>query len=751
MEKNFSWEELFECLELESNDLDQSEEIISYSENFLNYFNDYMNISYLEEIKESDLYLLNKWKRIFYSCANLSDYFYYLEKPIKTQRPKIHNVSLNLTKDSKEHSKSKKNFSFNTSSDSGETKKIIPNISSENSNSSILSLSQSKELNNSINDININFNTSLNEFKLTEAKKSLKIYDNELIEGKEFESNCRRILNIMLLFVQSDNYTFFNPCKIPLQKIIDYLKIQQFQNDTLTNADAFEIDIVINDFKVSDLQKLIKNYRTHFFFDDKLDLKNCKPDEKVNFIGEIARNFVVQIQNKFEQFKTYNATFKIFEALNNSHLNEEEKNYIFQHFKLENNKNKNIFVIITDGSYAILRFTLETITKIKDNNLEGKDNIQNFIKKEIDDNQKILEHLMSYRLKNLNYYIYTTYEALKYLEKNKLLYCILFIGSRDNNIFENFYKEKNENKNVIKFETKFKNQIKNLINNLIQYKNEITYKIQDFGKSLQNSFKYDGLYDIITFYIINNKTPKLSNYFKIKINFYYAVEDFSLLIDNDKFFVEVKKESDILKLYKKLLETKNSDSLSVFIDDKNILSKDIKNNDNNLILIINKENFEKIEDTTSNHIKNNINIFREIFIKKINDKIKYLEKNKKIYTSKTEFTLKILKEKLNMEKEKDFSIEFETLVNLLNDKCKNNFKDNIKEDYINKLIKNKNDIEKLLGKKYEKNFKQLILDKFSLLNENIKSSLFYDIIIKIIVKNLIIISWNNIYINNLFE
>ena len=128
-----------------------------------------------------------------------------------------------------------------------------------------------------------------------------------------------------------------------------------------------------------------------------------------------------------------------------------------------------------------------------------------------------------------------------------------------------------------------------------------------------------------------------------------------------------------------------------------------------------------------------------------------MEKNKKIYTSKTEFTLKILKEKLNMEKEKDFSIEFETLVNLLNDKCKNNFKDNIKEDYINKLIKNKNDIEKLLGKKYEKNFKQLILDKFSLLNENIKSSIFYDIIIKIIVKNLIIISWNNIYINNLFE
>ena len=218
-----------------------------------------------------------------------------------------------------------------------------------------------------------------------------------------------------------------------------------------------------------------------------------------------------------------------------------------------------------------------------------------------------------------------------------------------------------------------------------------------------------------------------------------------MLIDNDKFLVEVKKESDIENLFKKLLETKNSDSLSVFIDDKNILlSKIIKKNDNNFILIINKENFEKINEIINNYIKNHINIFKEIFIKKINDKIKYLEKNKKIYTSKTEFTLEILDKKLKMEK--DFFIEFKTLVNLLNDRCKNNFEDNIKEDYINKLIKNKNDFENLLGKKYEKDFKQLILDKFSLLNENIKSSIFYDIIIKIIVKKLIIMSWNYIYI-----
>ena len=36
---------------------------------------------------------------------------------------------------------------------------------------------------------------NLNEFRLTEAKKILQIFDNEIIGGKEYELNCKRVLN----------------------------------------------------------------------------------------------------------------------------------------------------------------------------------------------------------------------------------------------------------------------------------------------------------------------------------------------------------------------------------------------------------------------------------------------------------------------------------------------------------------------------------------------------------------------------
>ena len=129
----------------------------------------------------------------------------------------------------------------------------------------------------------------------------------------------------MLLFIQRDNYKLSNPNKIPIQNIIKFLKIKELEDEELTDSDAFEIDIVINDIKVKDLNKLIKNYNSHFFFTENLQLKI--EEGKVNFIGEISRNFLFQIINKFKQIKTYYAVFKIFESLNmsNSKITDEEK------------------------------------------------------------------------------------------------------------------------------------------------------------------------------------------------------------------------------------------------------------------------------------------------------------------------------------------------------------------------------------------------------------------------------------------
>ena len=452
-----SWNKLFHDLNTYdiAEDLQKPENPFELKELFLDYFNDYCKISYLEDIKENDLYLINKWKLIFFHCVELDDYFFYLDK----QKNSLRSFSLSPNKMHKKHEK-KKNQSFNIKFENAlreksntnsfkleKNAKSINNLipSDLNDTGSSLSLKPSfqkmeesdlsKDESNEIKIEEIPDN-NLNEFRLTEAKKSLQIFDNEKKGGKEFEFSCRRVLNLMLLFIQKDNYKLSNPNKIPLQKIINFMKIKELEKVKLTNSGVFEIDVVINDFKVKDLKKLLNNYSSHFFLTENLNIKN---EENINIIGEISRNFLIQIKNKFAQIKTYFAVFKILESLNmkDSSLTEEEKKYIFSCFDLEKTNNKNIFIIITDGSYFVLRFTLATIAKIKEQKIENK-YIQSFINNEIKLNQKLLNYLMSYKFRNLNELIYQVYETLEFLDNNNIRYCLLFIDERENNTIENF-------------------------------------------------------------------------------------------------------------------------------------------------------------------------------------------------------------------------------------------------------------------------------------------------------------------------
>ena len=239
----------------------------------LNYFNDYCNISYLEDIKQNDVYLINKWKLLFYHSIELDDYF------LKLVKKKINSPPFSFKKKRNRSSQNKNNKSFNVQSkqhlsvdpnssysfNSGDKPK--KDLKFKNINLSLSSNSQ----NNEKKDSNISNNTqeeneknymdeeldsNLNEFKLKEAKKSLQIYENEIIGGEEFENKSRRILNLMLIFIKNDNYMLSNPDKITIQNFIELLKIKELENIQLTESDNFEIDIVINDFKVSDLNKL---------------------------------------------------------------------------------------------------------------------------------------------------------------------------------------------------------------------------------------------------------------------------------------------------------------------------------------------------------------------------------------------------------------------------------------------------------------------------------------------------------------
>jgi len=507
----------------------------------------------------------------------------------------------------------------------------------------------------------------------------------------------------------------------------------------LTDSDAFEIDIIINDFKISDLKALIKEFSSHFLLTEKLRISEIDESTKVNFIGEISRNFIIQISNKSAQLKTYFASFKIIEKLNeqNFNLSEEEKDYIFKSFNLQKNNNMNIFFIITDGSYLILRFVIETILKIKKDNLSDE-NIKKFINEEIDKNKVLLNFLMSNKFKNLSNLTYKTYEALKYLDDKNIRYCIFYMGDKGENKYEDFYKEKEGKKSQILFQTKFSNEIHNLYNDLINSKEIIISKINEFGNKIRkNLIDNERLLDFIS-----HKYPilSLSNYFKIHIHFYYI--DNNIKIDlNDKYYIQttfLDKDEKFKNIFKKLSQTQNLDTLFIFIDNKQLLDKI---EENPFISIIPEFKVSNTYNLIGDYIKKNIKIFDTIFKKKIDNKIKKLEENKNIYTKKCELNLKIVIEKFK--NDKDLNFEVENVVKLLCENCKENIEE--VNNYADRLVNNAKSLENMINKTFKKDFKNTIINNFTNLSENIKSSIIYDYVVKKLIKRLIISKWDCSY------
>ena len=708
------WNELMKGIDFEDVTIlpedKKLEEKIELNESFTNYFNDYCKISYLNDIKESHLYLLNKWKFIFFHCVKLDDLYFYFSK----------NNSNSIS--------------------SGDNLIVTPSII----DNSINNLSIKEEL-NIINKekneiiINENSNKKLNEFKLTKAKKSLRIYDNEIIGGDEYKLQCKRVLNLMLIFIGNDNYKILNPHNIPIQKMINKLNIKELEKEKLTDSDSFEIDVIINDFKVSDLKTLIKEYSSHFLLTEKLGISEIDEFTKINLIGETSRNFIIQIDNKYTKLKAYFAIFKIFEKLNEQDcdLLEEEKNYIFNCFNLQKNHNMNILVIITDGSYMVLRFVIETILKIKEKKLLIEKDIYQLINKEIDRNKNILKLLMPNKFKKLDYLIYKTNEALKYLEDKNIRYCILYLGDREENKFEEFYKEKEGKKNPTLFQTKFNNEIKNLINNLIDLKEMFLFNINELGKNYQKLIGREYLVDLIMNQC--NQISKLSNYFKIEIQFYYLDKNLNITFD-DKYSIkkDLLNDENFIKIYNKLSQTQNLESLIIFIDNKKLLNR---RTDNPLLLIESEIKFTDIYNSIDKYIKKNKNIFENILNQKIDKKIKQLKENKNIYNIKHELNFKIINEKLK--NDDDLNIDAENIINILDRHSKINIA--IINDYINELLKNKNCLENLINKKFKEDYENIILNNLSSLIEKLKSCIIYDYIIKKIIRRIISLNWHYIY------
>ena len=459
----------------------------------------------------------------------------------------------------------------------------------------------------------------------------------------------------MLIFIKKDNYKLLNPKKISIQYFIKLLNIEELEKIKLTKSDAFEIDVVINNFKVSDLKKLIENYSSHFFLKEKMKLDDII-EENINFFGEISKNFILQISNKYEQIKTYFASFKILEMLNkeNCAISLEQKKNIFSSFGLEQNKNKNIFFIITDGSYLILKFTFDVISQIDKKKTEKK--IDTIIDECINENKEIIKYLMQYKFDNLKNLIYRTYLALNYMDSNNFRYCIFFIGDKDNNRFENFYKEKLK-KDESKLETQFSNKIKKLINNLIVIREQIAKEIKVFKKNTKDYF-YN--LDLAGFISNQNQDLKLSDNFKININFFLTDKNIIICSDQDCIIKsELLTSTNFEKKFIECSRNKNIAKLSVFIDNTNVLKKYQGKKYNDYLLITKETQITKIFNNIKRYIQSRIPAFHQTLEEKINEKKN--EINQIIYDIKENLTSELLIEKLK--NNKDFCFDLEKLVN----------------------------------------------------------------------------------------
>ena len=235
------------------------------------------------------------------------------------------------------------------------------------------------------------------------------------------------------------------------------------------------------------------------------------------------------------------------------------------------------------------------------------------------------------------------------------------------------------------------------------------------------------------------QNSELSNYFKIKIHFYYVDENLNITFDN-KYFIEntLINNEKFKKIYNKLSHTQNLDSIFIFIDNKNLLNKGVKNP---LLLIKSQIKFPDIYNFIGEYIAKNRNIFENIINQKIDKKIIKLEENKNIYNNKCEFNFKIVIEKLN--NDEDLNIDAKNIVNILDENSDIGI-EKIK-DYIDGLINNKKDLEDLINVKFQEDFKNMIINNFSRLKENIKSSIIYDYIIKKIVRRIISFRWAYLY------
>ena len=305
---------------------------------------DYASLVNINLLKQDPKYYYTKWSIIIKHLIDLDDYFLYFAKNevIPESEMTISEITQSEdTKDEKSGAKKKKKKKDNSSSSTSN----INNMSVENIKPSTLinKDNQTKEI---------------NEFKLHYIRKKIQDLNFDIMDEISYELYVKRTIFLMLLILKIDDYQFLHPTGVPYKKLME--KSYVIEPDKI-KGDVFEIDLLINGFRIEDLILLINQYPKHFFFSEKLQLNDIKNNNKVNIVSEISKDLINSAPKKYKLEEKYINILKAFTKIRTNDIlavtNEEYKK-IIDSFLIELD-NENIFIFITNGSYFLLQFSVK--------------------------------------------------------------------------------------------------------------------------------------------------------------------------------------------------------------------------------------------------------------------------------------------------------------------------------------------------------------------------------------------------------
>ena len=702
---------------------DNSKNLLFYEEDDISSVEYYASLMTIKTLIKNQEYYLSKYNVIVNSLINLDDYFYYLKKI------DILDNNEKTEKSKKENNKKSKNNSMDANIDTNTSE-----ISSEEIDTFYILRSC---INNAIEDNNNIQKNEINELKLNIIRKHLKILNINIINDKSFKNYAKIIFEIILLILNINNYNFLNPKEV---KYNDLLDISGISSKEIKNKN-FEIDLLINGFEQKDLNLLLNKYQKHFFFKEQLGITLNIPKKKFNLISEICSNLIMNIEDKYYQIEKYINILKAFDKFGNDNLLallDENKKIIIDSFLIDP-YNDNIFVIIANDSYFLLKFAVNLVTFIFDKDKimklqltdrEIKEIIEKEINNEINKKSSIINNLMK-NLDNLNEKLFLFFKIFYKLRINKIKHCLFYIGEESETNYEDnianitnikqmkliyddiyiMYNLKNLIKELYKLNDNFIRILKNfyseIITNLFKEKEKLKLLCPPFEFSNQ---------DLIKMKIIMNKEHEIVA--KVITEQNYFIYDIEYL------------NNDEIKNYMNKIERIKFPIIMFISDDDNLYLNfldSIKREDTDALLYYFEPN------------KNFINIMRllksnlpEEFIKK-----KYYKINTKIpkFSSETIGILDYKKLSGKIKNELDINIDEKQIKEFTD----SSLTKEEKEAHFYNIKKNITSLDTLFGlncKEKIDNLKIKYDKRMILLEENIKASAFYDYFYSVLVPDL---------------